>query len=237
MSNRESGNSAGSASPSGATAEGRPVSRVRRVRTVGGARGDALAREGGGRERAILDAAARLFHVSGFDGVGVDEIGQLAGVSGPAIYRYFSGKDEILATLFDAAMDRLLLLCGQLPEEPFAALDRLIGAHVEFVVRDSTLLSVYTREERSLADPWRRRLLRRQVDHLDRWVGVLRECFPTRPPGEHRAAAHAVIGMIHSVAEWPGDTRREIDVAEVLPRWVMQGLGGLGRRESAAPAG
>jgi AcrR family transcriptional regulator len=182
----------------------------------------------GGREQAILEAAAQLFHASGFGGVGVDEIGQLAGISGPAIYRYFSGKDEILAALFDAAMDRLLLLCGLLPNDPFEALDRLILAHVEFVGRDSALLSVYVREGRSLAEPWQRRLQRRQREHVERWVGVLSRCFPLRSAKEHRAATYAVLGMIHSVAEWPREVRRGTDLSEVLPRWVKLGLGGLG---------
>jgi AcrR family transcriptional regulator len=166
----------------------------------------------------------------------VDEIGQLAGVSGPAVYRYFSGKDEILAALFNSAMDRLFLLCGHLPEEPFSALDRLVAAHVEFAMRDSALLSVYVGEERSLTDSWRR-LNGRQRDHLDRWVAVLYRCFPNRPADEQRAAAHAVIGMIHSVAEWPGDARRGVDLSEVLPRLVKGGLSDLGQHGDVAPAG
>lgn len=188
----------------------------------------------GSREQAILDAAARLFDMSGYDRVGVDEIGQLAGISGPAIYRYFSGKDEILTALFDAAMDRLLLLCGQLPAEPFTALERLAAAHVEFAVQDSALLSVYTREERSLAEPWRRRLHRRQREHLGRWVTVLARCFPNRSADEHEAAAHAVIGMIHSVAQWPRAARRSVDPAEFLGLLVRHGLTGLSSQQGTA---
>lgn len=61
------------------------------------------------RDERILEAAEMLFFERGFDGVGVDEIGQAAGVSGSAIYRHFQGKNEILATLFDRAIDALLL--------------------------------------------------------------------------------------------------------------------------------
>lgn len=182
----------------------------------------------GNRERAILEAATTLFDASGYDRVGVDDIGQTAGISGPAIYRYFSGKDEILAALFDAAMDRLLLLCGRLPDDPFEAFDQLVSAHVEFAVQDSELLSVYTREARSLTEQWRRRLHRRQREHLARWVTVMAGCFPHRTRGEHEAASHAMIGMINSIAQWPGGVRREIDPAELLRLLVKSGAGGLG---------
>jgi AcrR family transcriptional regulator len=189
-----------------------------------------------GREREILDAATRLFHASGFDRVGVDDIGQLAGITGPAIYRYFSGKDEILAALFDSAMDRLLLLCGHVPDDPFAALEHLVTAHVEFAVRDSELLSVYAREERSLTEPWRRRLNRRQREHLDRWYSVLAQCFPDRATIEHQAAAHAAIGMIHSVGEWPRGVRQGVSLTDTLMRLVTYGLMGLGPGEALSPS-
>lgn len=182
----------------------------------------------GNREQAILEAATTLFDASGYGRVGVDEIGQLAGISGPAIYRYFSGKDEILAALFDAAMDRLLLLCGRLPDDPFEALDRLVSAHVEFAVGDGALLSVYTREERSLAEPWRRRLHRRQREHLARWVTVLAGCYPHRSRGELEASSHAIIGMINSTSQWPGGVRRDIDPAQLLRLLVRSGVEGLG---------
>lgn len=184
-------------------------------------------RSDGQREQAILAAAAQLFDTSGYDRVGVDDIGALVGISGPAIYRYFSGKDEILAALFDAAMDRLLLLCGRLPEEPFEALHCLIAAHIEFAVQDSALLSVYTREERSLAEPARRHLHRRQREHLGRWADVLARCFPDRSSDEHEMAAHAAIGMIHSIAQWQRSARRRADPAGLLRLLVTHGLAGL----------
>ncbi|MDX6428827.1 MAG: hypothetical protein QOE54_1193, partial [Streptosporangiaceae bacterium] len=37
-----------------------------------------------GRDRAILDAAAEAFYEKGFHGVGVDELGARAGLSGPS---------------------------------------------------------------------------------------------------------------------------------------------------------
>src|SRR5947199_7590710 len=57
------------------------------------------------RAQAILDAALELFAEDGFAAVGVDRIGERAGIPGPHIYRHFSGKGELLATLIDQAMD------------------------------------------------------------------------------------------------------------------------------------
>src|ERR1019366_10416168 len=77
------------------------------------------------REQRILDTAAAVFYERGFHGVGVDGLGQRAGLSGPTLYRYFSSKDEILAALFNEAMDELVSATAMVYDDPFADLSRL----------------------------------------------------------------------------------------------------------------
>ena len=48
------------------------------------------------RER-ILDAAARLFRGKGFDGVGIAELMQTAGLTNGAFYGHFDSKDDLVA--------------------------------------------------------------------------------------------------------------------------------------------
>lgn len=155
------------------------------------------------RDRAILDAAKGLFSERGYDAVGVDEIGAAAGMTGPAIYRHFSGKDEILASLFDEAMDRLLTLTGIQLEDPVEDLRNLAHGHAQFALRDRDLLAIYAREERALTDDHRRRLARRQRAYVTRWTVTLAQCMPSRSQVQHEAAAFALIGMLLSTSHWP----------------------------------
>ena len=60
------------------------------------------------RRDEILAAAVKLFHERGYHATGMDDIGAEAGISGPAIYRHFKGKEEILEVLLlDAAQTGL----------------------------------------------------------------------------------------------------------------------------------
>ena len=179
------------------------------------------------RDRAILDAAARLFFERGFDGVGVDEIGKAAGVTGPAIYRHFRGKDEILSTLFDEAMDRLLQLVGPPQGDPSEELRTLVRAQAQFALEDRELLSVYAREDRSLPDSSRRRLHRRQRQYVERWVDVLGRCFPQRDEDERRSAAYATIGLLLSIAHRPRQARATEELDVLLEALVLGGLSSL----------
>lgn len=48
------------------------------------------------RRAKLVAVAAEMFRQRGFVQVGVDDIGAAAGLSGPAVYRYFAGKQELL---------------------------------------------------------------------------------------------------------------------------------------------
>src|ERR671929_1716646 len=60
------------------------------------------------RREQILQAAAQLFAERGSRSVGVDDIGAAVGVTGPAIYRHFAGKDAMLAEMLLRISERLL---------------------------------------------------------------------------------------------------------------------------------
>lgn len=53
------------------------------------------------RPREILDAARDLFSRKGFEATRMDEVAAAAGVTKPAVYRYFPGKDRLIEALME----------------------------------------------------------------------------------------------------------------------------------------
>ena len=53
----------------------------------------------------ILNAAARLFRESGYDGVGVDAIMNEAGLTAGGFYSHFSSKETLFAEAMATALD------------------------------------------------------------------------------------------------------------------------------------
>ncbi len=175
-----------------------------------------------------MDAAAVLFYEKGFDGVGVDEIGQSVGISGPALYRHFSGKDEILASLLTETLDELIAATSVVYDDPVRDLDRLIRHHVEFAIENRQMINVYQREYRSLVEPWRRHYNRRMRQYASRWEASLRRCFPEASESDIAAATQAAIGLIHSIAYWPAQViKGHDDLPGFMHRVVMDGLSAL----------
>lgn len=186
------------------------------------------------RDREILRVAERLFYERGYGAVGVDLIGSEAGVTGPAIYSHFSGKADVLAALFDEAMDRMLELAGPIRSDPRAELEHLVRATAQFALEQRQLLTVYTREDRALEADARRRFRRRQRDYVQRWVDALGALHPQRAQGELLSTAHAVIGLLMSVTTWPRDALRTEGLAELLTELALGALGLSERLEVAA---
>jgi AcrR family transcriptional regulator len=60
------------------------------------------------RREQILAVAAELFAQRGFHGVSIADLGAAVGVSGPALYRHFPGKEALLAEMLVGISEHLL---------------------------------------------------------------------------------------------------------------------------------
>jgi len=77
---------------------------------------------GGDKRERILDAAVRVFARKGFYATRVSEVARAAGVADGTIYLYFKSKDELLVSLFEHRVERLLaFLETELPRAPSAS--------------------------------------------------------------------------------------------------------------------
>jgi AcrR family transcriptional regulator len=175
----------------------------------------------------ILDTAATVFYEKGFHGVGVDELGTRAGMSGPTLYRYFSSKEEILAALFNEAMDELVSATAIVHDDPMADLDRLIRHHVGYAVSQRQLVNVYQREDRSLTGSWRRHFNHRRKQYVTRWEAIVARCVPGAAPDQVAALTQAILGMIFSIADWPPQTADIPGLAELIVGFTTQGLSSI----------
>jgi AcrR family transcriptional regulator len=167
------------------------------------------------RDEKILSAAAELFRKRGFSAVGVDEIGRQAGVSGPAIYRHFKSKDDILAALFDQGLDDLVARTSQTFEDPVVEVRYLVTQHAGAILANPKLASIWIQEGRSLSAPNRRRFHRRSDAYLERWLTVIARCYPDADPTDVQVLARSTIGAINSVMDWPAELRDESRVAQL----------------------
>ena len=152
------------------------------------------------RRQQILEVAAPLFAERGFRGVSVDDLGAATGISGPALYRHFRAKEEILAELLLGVSQRLLeggrrrhAVAGS----PAAALEALVDWHVAFALDNPDVITVQARELPNLPLPARRAVRSLQHRYIALWAEVV-EVLTGCQRETAVAAAHAAFGLMNS---------------------------------------
>lgn len=153
------------------------------------------------RRQALLSAAATLFAANGFNRVSLEDLGAAAGVSGPAVYRHFSGKQAVLADLLVTVSQELLDGGRQVVErtaDPQAALRQLVEFQVDFALGKPDVIRVQDRDFSNLSEQDQLAVRTLQRSYVEVWVDVLAKVHPATDHAELRMRAHATFGLINS---------------------------------------
>lgn len=175
------------------------------------------------RREQILAVAAQLFARHGFHGVSIADLGAAVGVSGPAFYRHFPGKEALLAELL-VSISEHLLAGGQeraaASDDPREVLVALVEFQAAFALREPELIVVQDRDLANLPDAPRRRVRRLQRTYVEIWVDALRRMHPGLTAAAARVAAHGAFGLLNSTPH----TGRSADTAALLQRMALAAL-------------
>lgn len=163
------------------------------------------------RRDVILAAALDLASRRGFRQAGMDEIGAAAGYTGPALYRYFRSKSDLLVALHERLIDMQLVVTEDVrvlvEQDPTAALALLVRSHAASVLENLDLYRLYLHERSELPHEDARRLQRKLDPYLEIWRAAIQGHAASVAPEEVRGLQGAVIGVLHS----------PIDFAPALP--------------------
>ena len=165
------------------------------------------------RRDEILQIAVALFAERGYHGVSMDDIGAAAGVTGPALYHHFAGKEAMLVAALAPVSDGLLRggreRVAAHSGDARAALESLVEFHVEFALANPAVIAVHLHELDRLPEEPRRQIRRLQRLYVEEWVGVLTALRTELSAAEVRVLAHAAFGLMNSTPFLGGEVDRD----------------------------
>jgi AcrR family transcriptional regulator len=182
------------------------------------------------RRQALLSAAATLFAVNGFNRVSLEDLGAAAGVSGPAVYRHFPGKQAVLGALLLTVSQDLLdggrhVLAGA--ANPSTALARLVQFHVDFALSNPDVIRVQDRDFSNLASEDQAQVRALQRSYVEVWVDVLAGIHGTTDTADLRMRAHATFGLINSTPHSVRNHGRRMAIKSARPLLENMALAAL----------
>lgn len=173
----------------------------------------------GGTRQRILDAAAKVLSRNGYAGTRLSDVAGAADLQSPAIYRYFSSREDLIEEVMTVGHKRFLehvpSVLDALPPET-TALDRVlaaVAAHIEVVLALSDYATASTRNMSQLPENMRagQHELRREYGAI--WRELLADAQRAGqlcPDVDLRAAQGLIIGALSWSTEWWEPERRNL---------------------------
>ncbi|MCT2583855.1 TetR/AcrR family transcriptional regulator [Actinophytocola sp. S1-96] len=155
------------------------------------------------RKAQLADAAAELFSKRGYHQVSVNDIAAAAGVTGPAVYRHFRGKQDILAHVLLSGMDVFGLVTEEAlaePGTPNEQLDALLRAVAALAVDRREVTALWRWEGRHLDRADQTKIRHRGGDLMARWGVTLRDARPDLSPADAELLCWAALSVFGSVS-------------------------------------
>jgi len=169
------------------------------------------------RRRQILDAAAACFARDGFHRTSMQDIVRESGISAGLVYRYFEGKDDVIAAIVTEWHDqRQVFATGTVGERTAAYLDylRAVG---QPAAEPTLRLGVQIWAE-AMRNPRIRDLSRRNVDDPRQAVAAALAEAPLAPGIDPDAFARVLIAVYQGLAlqtTWDDNLDNEAYVSTV----------------------
>ena len=151
------------------------------------------------RRDEIMRTAARLFQQWGYGGVGIDDIGSEIGISGPAIYRHFPGKEALLAEIGLQFLDSMVAVSEAAIADTNSdtpTLSRLVTAAVDLTLDRPAELAVCLRSLWYLNEDRLAEVDKRWQALIHAWTPVIAEVRPDLDASESSIYVRASCGLI-----------------------------------------
>jgi AcrR family transcriptional regulator len=184
-------------------------------------------------EEAILKAAIAVMAEHGYHGTSVRDIAERAELSPAAIYYHFTSKQDVLATIMERGIERLLMrtrtALAEAGEAPQDRLRAIVEVQVLFHLESQGATLLGTSELRALDEPLRgkhkaKRLQQQRLFDQVVGEGVAQGAFTTALP---REAARAIVVMCTGVASW-FSPRGKLSRDQVVQRYQRLALDMVG---------
>lgn len=201
-------------------------------------RGDNSPAKRGDKHQKIIEAAIKVFARNGFYNSRVSEIANEARVADGTVYLYFKNKDDILISLFEEEMDKIIKNMKQEMEplnDPVKKIKRFAQIHLNMVNENKNLAEVIQVELRQSSKFMREYKNRKFIEYLNIVSTIVKEgqkggyFRPDVMPGIVKRAFFGALDELSTV--YLLSTKRKYSVDEVARQVAEFFLDGVIQRQ------
>ena len=173
------------------------------------------------RRGRILDAAAVEFARSGYSATSVRDIAAAAGILPGSMYYHFASKEDLLAAVHAAGIQRIkerVRAAIETADDPWDRLEAACAAHVETLHASKDYGSVIATEFPRRHSP---KLAARMIEERDDYENVFRTLIDDLPLPESTSRKYFRLALIGAMAWSIAWYRPGEDTAEEIARHIV----------------
>jgi TetR/AcrR family transcriptional regulator, cholesterol catabolism regulator len=183
------------------------------------------------REQQIMRQALRLFGQVGFSGTSLQNLADDLGITRPALYYYFSSKEELLWRLIGTLGDQLLeevlpIVSEHMP--PQEKLRKLVASHTRAILGNPDAFKVYFAERHKVGPRRDRQLRRGEEQYMTLYEDVIAEAQESGVvrTGDPQVLARVATGLPNSALRWfkPGGSFSVEEASELFSDAAVKAL-------------
>lgn len=160
------------------------------------------------RRGQILEKAAQLFCVKGYDSTSMSDIAEEVGITKAGLYYFVESKEHLLYLITDYGLDLLdetVLNPLKTIKEPKALLKELIKLHTHMVVNRPREVTIILHERTALTGVYREKILQRKKEYIEyvrRLLTRLQKTGEARDDLDPTAATFFLLGSLNWIYQW-----------------------------------
>jgi AcrR family transcriptional regulator len=185
------------------------------------------------REREIIDAAAEIFHRTGYADSSVQDVAEAVGILKGSLYYYIDSKQDLLYRVLlevhedaEGILESIEAMTDATPLERIAA---YVKRHVEYNVRNVTKVAVYYHDF-DLLSPERRADIRRHRRRYEVFLeGLIREAQvagDVPADADPRVLSYCMFGTMNWTYTWyrPDGRVSVAQLCDMIADYTVNGL-------------
>jgi AcrR family transcriptional regulator len=160
------------------------------------------------RRAQILEKAAHLFCVKGYDSTSMSDIADEVGITKAGLYYFVESKEHLLYLITDYGLDLLdevVLKPLESVTDPREHLDQLIERHIHMVLNRPREVTIILHERTALTGVYREKILQRKkayIEHVRNLLRRLQGSGQARGEVDVTAATFYLLGALNWVYQW-----------------------------------
>jgi len=186
------------------------------------------------QREVILAGAAGLFAQNGYHGTSMNDVADACGLSKATLYHYYRDKSEVLISIAEGHVSRLVELCRSVRTdaavEPADRLSTLIARFLQEYAEAQNSHRVLTEDVRFLPSADRKRILDKERFVVQSFADAIAIVRPDVGRAElEKPVAMLLFGMLNWMFTWlrPNGKLNHASVAPLVASLFFDGLSGV----------